>query len=62
MPDVEVDQMRQRVAELEKRVSTLEEESRRDRQLLVGQQRRIDELERHLTEMELEPPTEEPLA
>ena len=55
-------QIRGRVSELENRIRTLEEQSKRDRQLLVSQQLRIDELEKHLTEIELEPPSAEPLA
>jgi polyhydroxyalkanoate synthesis regulator phasin len=62
MPSDEMEQLRQRVTELDNRVRTLEEQSQRDRQLLVRQQLRIDELEKQLTELELEPPTAEPLA
>ncbi len=57
----EMEYVRQRITELKNRVSTIEEQMQRDPQLLAAHQRRIDDLERRLTEMELEPPTTEPL-
>jgi chromosome segregation ATPase len=62
MANDELEQLRQRVIELESHIKTLEEQASRDRQLLASQQLRLNDMERRLIELEQEPSAAAPLA
>jgi predicted nucleic acid-binding Zn-ribbon protein len=62
MANDELEQLRQRVIELESHIKTLEEQASRDRQLLASQELRLNDLERRLIELEQEPSAAAPLA